>query len=400
MELLRRLGLLNPESAGGPPGRAALSDPQRERATASAAVRGFVVISSSDVHKNQLAHTTPSHIGTYTLNNLNLNRMEKITAAVLTVIGALLVTAVVSETIERTSVSPTGLQYTSSNTSTLSEDKGNNTENNKTTIVAANPISSSSTPTKAVQSPQNETSTNNTASPTSVTRTTPSKTTAHTVTSGPNTAISSSPPVSQTVKKPQTEKTSPSEPATIQQTTSTPENSSSSRITYIIIFIIVIVCLIAAIVYCCVQNKTRRFSLEHSKNEDAQIPLSAVEPEVFEASPPKDMQTFNAAESSMPANSAPPADGAEKQEGEKAATEPNQQEKESSAGTQTTLPLSEKPSELTVVDLSDGDPAISTKTSVESLDVPLNENNSNNRAQANMHEFSGDFTEICLDDGL
>ncbi|KAL7889498.1 hypothetical protein AOLI_G00017560 [Acnodon oligacanthus] len=371
MELLRRLGLLNPESTGG-----------------------FVVISSSDiVHKNQHAHTTPSHADTYTLSNLSLNRMEKITATVLTVIGALLVTAAVSKTTERTTPSPAGLQHASTNASTLFGVKRNYTESNKTPNVTANPISSNSTIAK-----ENNTSINNTASPSSVTKTTPSKTTAYTVTSGPKTNNSSTPPDSETV----TGKTvSPSKSATTQQPTNKQANeSSSNKITYIIIFIIVIVCLIAAIVYCCVQNKSRKFSLEHSKNEDAQIPLSAVEPEVFEASPPKDMHTFSAAESSIPANSAPPADGEEKQEGEKAATKPNQQEKESSTGTQTTLPLSEKPSELTVVDLSDGDPAISNKTSVESLDVPLNQNNSNNRAQANMYEFSGDFTEICLDDGL
>ncbi|KAL7877152.1 hypothetical protein SRHO_G00037950 [Serrasalmus rhombeus] len=319
--------------------------------------------------------------------------MEKITATVLTVIGALLVTAVVSKNTDLTTVSHSGLQNTSSNDSTLAEDEGDTIESNTTTSVIANTTPSSTTPEK-----ENETSINNTASPGSVTKTTPSKIAADTVTPGPKTDNSSNKPASTTV----TGKTLPSKPATTQQTTrkQTPEPSSNNRITYIIIFTIVMVCLIVAIVYCCFQNKTRRFSLEHSKNEDAQIPLSAVEPEVFEASPPKDMQTFSAAEFTMAANSAPPADGAEKQEGEKAATEPIQQEKESSTGTQTTVPLSEKPSELTVVDLSDGDPAISTKTSVESLDVPLNENNSNNRAQANMHDFSGDFTEICLDDGL
>ncbi|XP_017556917.1 cell wall protein DAN4 isoform X2 [Pygocentrus nattereri] len=319
--------------------------------------------------------------------------MEKITATVLTVIGALLVTAVVSKNTELTTVSHPGLQNTSSNDSISAEDEG---ESNTTTSVIANTTSSSTTPEK-VQSPENKTSINNTASPGSVTKTTPSKIAADTVTPGPKTDNSSNKPDSTTVRG----KTSPSKPATTQQTMTKkpPVPSSNNRITYIIIFTIVMVCLIVAIVYCCFQNKTRRFSLEHSKNEDAQIPLSAVEPEVFEASPPKDMQTFSAAEFTIAANSAPPADGAEKQEGEKA-TEPNQQEKESSTGTQTTVPLSDKPSELTVVDLSDGDPAISTKTSVESLDVPLNENNSNNRAQANMRDFSGDFTEISLDDGL
>ncbi|XP_036430835.1 flocculation protein FLO11 isoform X2 [Colossoma macropomum] len=317
--------------------------------------------------------------------------MEKITAAVLTVIGALLVTAVVSQTTEHTNAPA----Y--SNASTQLGDKENHTEiSSSTTKVTDSPISSS--PTSAHE---NNTSTNNTASPSFVTTTATNKTVPDNTTE-PGINNSNSPDIETVTEEPH----SPSKPATTQQTMgqftspkTTHSPATGNKITYIIIFIIIILCLIGAIVYCCVQNKSR-FSLEHSKNEDAQIPLSAVEPEVFEASPPKDMQTFSAAESSVPANSAPPADGAEKQEGEKATTEANQQEKENSTGTQATLPLSEKPSELTVVDLSDGDPAISTKTSVESLDMPLNENNSNNRAQAKMYGFSGDFTEICLDDEI
>lgn len=48
------------------------------------------------------------------------------------------------------------------------------------------------------------------------------------------------------------------------------------------------------------------------------------------------------------------------------------------SSTQATVIPKDKTAELTVVDMTDGEATISTKTSMESLDDVLNENNSNN----------------------
>ncbi|KAL0203522.1 hypothetical protein M9458_001540, partial [Cirrhinus mrigala] len=48
------------------------------------------------------------------------------------------------------------------------------------------------------------------------------------------------------------------------------------------------------------------------------------------------------------------------------------------SSTQATVNPKDKMDGLTIVDLTDGEPTISTKTSMESLDDNLNENNSNN----------------------
>lgn len=61
-------------------------------------------------------------------------------------------------------------------------------------------------------------------------------------------------------------------------------------------------------------------------------------------------------------------------------SEADQQVKESPAKSQSTEDPDEKSAELTVVDSHDGDPTASNKTSVETLNDVLNENNSNNNA--------------------
>lgn len=61
-----------------------------------------------------------------------------------------------------------------------------------------------------------------------------------------------------------------------------------------------------------------------------------------------------------------------------APTEADQQVKESPDKSQTTEAPADKPVCPTDVDVNDGDPTASTKTSVETLNDVLNENNSNN----------------------
>ncbi|KAI5107705.1 hypothetical protein C0J45_1299 [Silurus meridionalis] len=102
--------------------------------------------------------------------------------------------------------------------------------------------------------------------------------------------------------------------------------------------------------------------------------------------PEEDMKTFmNDKETSPPPDS--------KEEG--ALPEADQQVKESPAETQTSEAPAEKPAEPNIVDETDGDPAASTKTSVETLNDVLNENNNNNNAERSVHAL---FFEIGLND--
>ncbi|KAB5581388.1 hypothetical protein PHYPO_G00175070 [Pangasianodon hypophthalmus] len=167
-------------------------------------------------------------------------------------------------------------------------------------------------------------------------------------------------------------------------TASTDSHTQPSRSVYIVVLLVVILSVaVIGIIFFCVKSNRRRFSVDiHAKNEDAEIPLASVEPEMCDSSP-KDMKTFTAVEGSSP------TDTVEKTEEGKA----DQQVKERSAESQTTEAPVEKLAGPTFLDVNDGDPTASTKTSVETLNDVLNENNSNNNA---VHDFS--FIEICLKD--
>ncbi|XP_051749837.1 uncharacterized protein si:dkey-27h10.2 isoform X5 [Ctenopharyngodon idella] len=180
----------------------------------------------------------------------------------------------------------------------------------------------------------------------------------------------------------------------------TQTKGKSNGITYIIILIIVVVCISGVVVYCCLQKKSRRYSVDlHPKQEDAHIPLSTVDAEVFDTTSEKDIQTFTPAESTEPLKDPGPAKETEKPEGGKESVDVKQENQQNLSSTQATVIPKDKTAELTVVDMTDGEPTISTKTSMESLDDALNDNNSNNtRTEVNgkLHKF----TEISLDGRL
>ncbi|XP_053478047.1 uncharacterized protein si:dkey-27h10.2 [Ictalurus furcatus] len=181
---------------------------------------------------------------------------------------------------------------------------------------------------------------------------------------------------------------------TITTSTKTPSGdevkTDSSSVYIIVLIVIILVIAVIGIMCFCFKNNRRRFSVDiHAKNEDAQIPLAEVEPEMNESSL-KGMKTFI----SFEGEESSPTDTVDKTEGEKAPTEANQQVKESPAESQTTEAPAEKPAGLAVVDLND-DPTASNKTSVETLNDVLNENNSNNNA---VHDVRVCFTDICLND--
>ncbi|XP_041938441.1 uncharacterized protein si:dkey-27h10.2 isoform X3 [Alosa sapidissima] len=173
-----------------------------------------------------------------------------------------------------------------------------------------------------------------------------------------------------------------------------------------IILIIIIIAAILLVVYCCFkQNKKRRYSIDlRNKHEDAVIPLSTVEADaVFDTTPEKEMGTFTAQEagaaSPEAAGLAPePTGEPEPAKGEPVAGEEKVTEAKVS-GSQEPLTVDQKPEKMEVVDLTDGEPTVSTKTSVESLEDQLNDNNSNNYCtRANGRGFKGSVYEILQSD--
>ncbi|MCJ8730228.1 hypothetical protein PDJAM_G00181870 [Pangasius djambal] len=188
------------------------------------------------------------------------------------------------------------------------------------------------------------------------------------------------------VPGPNTNPTITKKTTTTRSTTASKDShtQTSNKPVYIIVLLVVILSIaIIGIIFFCVKGNRRRFSVDiHGKNEDAEIPLASVEPEMCDSSP-KDMKTFTAVEESSP------TDTVEKTEGEKA----DQQVKEQSAESQTTKAPAEKLADLTFVDINDGDPTASTKTSVETLNDVLNENNSNNNAVLRWAEAENAMTK-------
>lgn len=65
--------------------------------------------------------------------------------------------------------------------------------------------------------------------------------------------------------------------------------------------------------------------------------------------------------------------------------------KEEQSNTQAIVIPEDKAEELTIVDLTEGEIAISTKTSIESLDEPPNENNNNNTGVKGIRKVSYDL---------
>nr|XP_005160032.1 uncharacterized protein si:dkey-27h10.2 isoform X2 [Danio rerio] len=166
---------------------------------------------------------------------------------------------------------------------------------------------------------------------------------------------------------------------------------------YIIILVIAVLCITGVVVYCCLQKNSRKYSVDlHPKKEDAQIPLSTVDAEVFDTTSEKDLQTFAPVE---PVKDPDIGKEAEKPEEGKEIPDVKQENQQNFSTPEATVIPNDKKDELTVVDLTDAEPAISTKTSMESLDDTLNENNSNNtriEGIANGYEF----IEIFLDGPL
>ncbi|KAI2668385.1 Adhesion G-protein coupled receptor G1 [Labeo rohita] len=164
--------------------------------------------------------------------------------------------------------------------------------------------------------------------------------------------------------------TTPSSNVTLSTTMDVNNTQDEKSAAYIIILVIVMLCLAGVAVYFCCQKKSRKYSVDlHPKQEDAQIPLSTVDVEVFDTTSVKE------------------------------SADVQQENQQNVSSTQATVNPKDKMDGLTVVDLTDGEPTISTKTSMESLDDTLNENNSNNteaEGNGNGHEFTEISTDALL----
>ncbi|XP_026136863.1 uncharacterized protein LOC113114234 [Carassius auratus] len=187
---------------------------------------------------------------------------------------------------------------------------------------------------------------------------------------------------------------------TTSRTTTTPAKkpraTNNGSALYIIILIVVVLCLSGIVVYCCLQKNSRKYAVDLHPKQDAQIPLSTVDIDVIDTTSVKDIQTFTPVESTVPLQDPAPVKEAEKPEGGKESADVKQENPQNLSSTQATVNTKDKTDGLAIVDLTDGELTTSTKTSMESLDDVLNENNSNNTG-AEVNGNGHEFTEISID---
>ncbi|XP_034045213.1 uncharacterized protein si:dkey-27h10.2 [Thalassophryne amazonica] len=162
-------------------------------------------------------------------------------------------------------------------------------------------------------------------------------------------------------------------------TTVKPETSRSGGNTGIIIIIVLMI--IAAIVFVLVcyfaRKRGRRYSVDFaSRPDEANIPLSAIEPEVpAGAAPQNGLQTFENADTTTKAaeesEAAPVAKEEEKAEADKSAAEaavpPSPADGPGDAGEEDNLDKTHAPAEENLGEKTDDEGMVSNKTSVESL---------------------------------
>ncbi|KAK3554508.1 hypothetical protein QTP70_024411 [Hemibagrus guttatus] len=258
--------------------------------------------------------------------------MEKMRATfyVLTILGALLVAVLAQETLNTTANTTTpGDLNTSTVNITHSEGVSNGSKANDDNM----PTSESATISSTQMTTEKDGNQNVTTSP-----------------ARKSTMTKMTPPSkdgNENVSKPE-----------ITTKSTTTKKTPPSKVYIFVLVAMILIFVIFAIIYFYFKVHRKRFTVNiTSKHEDAQIPLASVEPEMCDSSP-------------------------------KALTEADQEVKESPE--KSSAPA-EKPSEPLVVD--DVDPTASNKTSVETLNDVLNENNSNNNA---VHDASVCFIDICL----
>ncbi|XP_071768297.2 uncharacterized protein LOC139921824 [Centroberyx gerrardi] len=212
--------------------------------------------------------------------------------------------------------------------------------------------------------------------------------------------------------------TTPSRKKITKTTTATTEKNTSemSDSTGIIIIIVIVLAALVLGVACYISRKrARRYSVDfHSRPDDAQIPLSTVEPDAHVDSVSQNgMQTFTSAEpdTKEPQEPAAKPEGQEEQraEADKSVVDPSTDPaalalspdgSADKAKEDAVEPTPAAPVEQSLEEKTDDEGAVSNKTSVESLKEP-NKNNSNNAAKtgaaARDWQPSHVFSEVPLD---
>lgn len=189
-----------------------------------------------------------------------------------------------------------------------------------------------------------------------------------------------------------------------------PAASESDSTGIIIIVVIIIIALVFAVACFFARKRGRRYSVDlTSRPDEANIPLSTVEPELhIDAVPQNGLQTFESVETtekeSQEPETIPEVQEEQKGDADKAVAEPKI---ESAAPAPSSVDKSKEdaidpsppaPVELSLDEKTDDEGAVSNKTSVESL-KETNENNSNNADLTQMTDLMliNNFQDVPLD---
>lgn len=181
----------------------------------------------------------------------------------------------------------------------------------------------------------------------------------------------------------------------------------------IIIIVIIIIALVFAVACFFARKRGRRYSVDlTSRPDEANIPLSAVEPEMhIDTVPQNGLQTFESVETpkkeSQDLETNPEAQEEQKGDADKSVAEPSADSAAPAPSSDSSVDKSKEdvdepsppaPVELSLDEKTDDEGAVSNKTSVESL-KETNENNSNNADLIQMTDlmWSKNFQDVPLD---
>ncbi|XP_008300899.1 cell wall protein DAN4 [Stegastes partitus] len=212
----------------------------------------------------------------------------------------------------------------------------------------------------------------------------------------------------------------PNDPGTTTEATTNPKSTTAKptsggagdSIGFIILIIIIIVALAFGVACYVAQKRGRRYSVDFtSRPDEANIPLSTMDPELpLESVPQNGLQTFESIETTekepQEAEAKPEEPEEQKAEADKSVVDPSAESvaPAPSADSAEDKPKADvveqspaAPAEPSVEEKTDDEGAVSGKTSVESL-KETNENNSNNvdLSQKTDMKLSNTFWEVPL----
>ncbi|XP_049900456.1 translation initiation factor IF-2 isoform X1 [Epinephelus moara] len=227
-----------------------------------------------------------------------------------------------------------------------------------------------------------------------------------------NTSYTPVPSVTTPTPKKSTTKTATKPKPKEKTPTAEPKTAAGSDSTGIIILVVIIIVALAFGVACYFARKRgRRYSVDFtSRPDEANIPLSTIEPELpIDSAPQNGLTTFESAETTtqepQEPEAKPEAQEEQKAEADKPAVEPSAESAPPAPSPDSSedkpkedvveQPPPAAPVEQNVEEKTDDEGTVSNKTSVESL-KETNENNSNNVCQLRDLERSSTFWDVPL----